>query len=148
MKSLGISAVVLLIIATRNVLVLGGDFAASLYFPSYTAVSLVNIGKFLQRIEVMVAVVFIFGGFVKISVCIYAATKGVARILQIDDYRPLVAPIGLLMMNLSCIIYDNIMEMQEWAFDIYMFYAFPFQVVLPLLILLVAEIKVRVNNWY
>jgi spore germination protein KB len=35
------------------------------------------------------------------------------------------------------------MEMQEWAFKVYRYYAFPFQVILPVMIWIFAEIKAR-----
>jgi spore germination protein KB len=47
------------------------------------------------------------------------------------------------MMNFSLFIYKSIMEMFEWALDIYKYYAIPFQVILPLFIWIFAEIKSR-----
>lgn len=47
------------------------------------------------------------------------------------------------MMNLACFVYNSIMEMFEWATEIYMYYAIPFQIILPLLIWIFAEIKSR-----
>jgi spore germination protein KB len=35
------------------------------------------------------------------------------------------------------------MEMGEWAFKVYFYYAFPFQVILPMIILVIGEIKQR-----
>lgn len=141
--SLAISGFFILILTVRNVLVLGVDFINMLYFPSYIAASLINIGDFLQRIEVFVAVGFLFAGFAKISVCLLAASKGIANLFKIDNYRQIVAPIGLLMMITSCFIYQSTMEMQEWAFKVYKYYAFPFQVILPIIIWISAEIKIK-----
>lgn len=143
MISLLLGGGIVLLVSVRNVLVMGASFISSTYFPSYAAVSLINIGDFLQRIEIMVSVVFIFAGFIKICICLLASSKGIANLFNIKEYRLIVAPIGLLMLSLSYIIYDNIMEMNDWAFKIYKFYALPFQVFLPLLIWVVAEIKVK-----
>lgn len=141
-----IGGLILLSASIRNVLVLGIGTASILYFPSLSAVSLINIGNFLQRIEIIVSVVFLLAGIVKIGVCLYAVSNGVAKIFNFDSYRPLVAPIGFLMMNLSGFIYRSTMEMFEWAEKIYQFYAMPFQIILPLIIFIVAEIKSRVGN--
>jgi spore germination protein KB len=130
-----------LTVAIRNLLILGPDFISMLYFPSYEAISLIDIGDFLQRIEIAVSVVFMFSVFAKISVCLLAASKGLASLLKIEQYRLIVTPIGLLMMIGSYIIYDNIMEMSNWTFYIYKYYAFPFQVILPLIIWICAEVK-------
>ncbi|HYE11095.1 MAG TPA: GerAB/ArcD/ProY family transporter, partial [Patescibacteria group bacterium] len=124
----------------------GSDTLGSVYFPSYTAISRVNIGNFLQRLEVAVAIVFILSGFIKISICLLAATKGITKLFGFKDYRALVTPVGLLMVNLAYLVYGSIMEMFEWADDIWPYYAFPFQVLLPLIILIAVEIKSRMQK--
>jgi len=140
-----IGSIVILIICVNNILVLGAPLTTSLYFPSYVAVRTLNIGDFLQRFEIVVTIVFIFGGLVKISVCLYASTLGVAKILNVDNYRFLVAPVGLLMMYLAAMIYENIMEMFDFA-KVYAYYAIPFQIILPIIILIAAKIKIRANS--
>lgn len=137
-----ISSLLMMIVTVRNILVLG-ETASMLYFPSYSAVSVINIGEFLQRIEVTVSVVFLFAGFTKVSVCMYAATKGIAKTFNLGDYRNIAAPVGLLMVLLSRIIYENTMEMVEWAKFVYPYYAIPFQIILPIVIFIAAEMKSR-----
>ncbi len=133
-------------VAARNIMVLGTDTSGIVYFPSYTAVSRVNVGNFLQRLEISVSIVFILSSFIKISICLLAATKGLTKLLGYKDYRFLVTPVGLLMVNLSYLIYVSIMEMFEWAQDIWPYYAFPFQVIFPLFILIAIEIKAKLQN--
>jgi len=145
--SLGIliSGIIIIIITIRNITVLG-NMLGSFYFPSYQAVGKVNIGDFFQRIEVTVAIVFTYGVFAKSSICLLVTCKGFAKVLNIRDYRTIVLQTGLLMIYFSYIIYDNIMTMKYWAFKIYPYYAFPFQVILPVVIWIFAEIKVRKNK--
>jgi spore germination protein KB len=145
-SSLLIGGTIILFIFTRNYLVLGLEMYSTLYFPTYAAVSLISIGDFLQRIESTVAIVLMLAGFSKIGVCLYASVKGVAKILNLNDYRPLVVPIGLMMMNLSCFVYSSIMEMTYWAENIYRYYEIPFQIIIPIILLIIAEIKVRVKK--
>lgn len=143
---LSIGTCILLLISIRNVLVLGAELVATTYFPSYTSVSIINILNFFQRIEVLVSATFLFAGIVKISACLLAASQGVSYILSIPNYRSVVVPIAFLMMNLSYIIYKNSMEMFEWAKNIYPLYAIPFQIIIPLFILLCAEVKNRTKT--
>jgi len=138
-----VGGIILLLAAVRNILVLGAEDASLEYFPSYEAVSVVNIANFFQRIEVIVTIIFMLTGIVKISACLFAASKGLAFVLNFKNYKAIVVPVGLLMMNLACIVYKNTMEMFEWALNIYMYYAIPFQIILPLLIWIFAEIKSR-----
>jgi spore germination protein KB len=144
--ALFLGGLVILIIALRNIMILGPNTLEAVYFPSYSALSRINIGNFLQRLEIAVTIVFILSGFIKITVCLLAATKGVARVLGFDDYRILVAPVGLLMVNLANIIYKDIGEMFDWAFKVWPYYALLFEVILPILIWVFIELKQRAKN--
>ncbi len=132
-----------LFISLRNIFVLGTYTMSNVYFPSYAAVGRINVGDFIQRIEGTVAIVFVICVFVKFSVCLLAASQGFAKLFSLNSYRSVVVQIGLLITYLAYALFDNIMEMEHFALEIYPYYAFPFQVVVPLLLLLVAEIKVR-----
>jgi spore germination protein KB len=133
-------------ITLRNIMILGPYTLKSVYFPAYIAIRRINIGNFLQRIEIGVTIVFLLCGFIKIAICLLAASKGLSRIFGFRDYRLLVTPVGLLMINLSYTIYRNIMETYQWAFDIWPYYAFPFQVILPLFIWVFIEVKEKMKN--
>jgi spore germination protein KB len=137
-----ISGTILIFVTARNIAVLG-NMLDNFYFPSYEAVSRIHIGKFLQRIEVSVAIVFIFGVFIKTSVCLLVACKGIGKIFNLKDYRTIVIQTGLLMIYFSYTVYNNIMVMTYWAFKVYAYYAFPFQVIIPIIVWLLAESKVR-----
>lgn len=137
-----ISGSIIVFLTLRNIMVLG-IIIGQLYFPSHVAVSKISIGSFLERIEVTVAIVFVFGAFIKCAVCLFSASKGVARIFNLKDYRSVVIQLGILMAYLAYIVYDNIMMMEFWAFKIYPYYAFPFQVILPILIFIAALVKTK-----
>ena len=140
-----ISAIIIIVTTIRNVAVLG-NILGSFYYPSYAAVSRINIGDFIQRIEVTVSIVFIYSVFTKSSICLLVACKGIGKMFNLKDYRSIVIQTGLLMVYFSYIIYDNSMEMKYWAFKVYSYYAFPMQVILPIIVWVLAEIKARKNK--
>lgn len=140
-KSLIIGGFILLVTSTRNMLVLGVEYSSSLYFPSYSSASVINISDFLQRIEVLIALNFILAGIIKISICLFAACKGIAKTFNIIDYKPFSAPIGFLMINISLVLYDSIMKLVDWSIKVYPYYAIPFQIVIPVIVLFAALIK-------
>lgn len=142
-KGMLIAGITITIAAVRNVMVLGVELASTLYFPSYSSVSLINISNFLQRAEIMITIIFLLSGFIKICVCLFSTCIGIAKLFNFKDYRDIVIPTALIMINITYIIYGSAMEMFDWATKIYKFYAFPFQVILPIIILITAEIKTR-----
>ncbi|MBB6216875.1 spore germination protein KB [Anaerosolibacter carboniphilus] len=141
-----IAGLVLTAFGARNILVLGSEKTAAIYFPSYLAVSRIDVAEIFTRLEIVVSVSFIISGLVKISICLMAASRGLAKLAGLEDYRFLVTPVGLLMLNLSYFVYGSIMEMVEWAFKVWNFYAVPFQVILPIIIWIAAEMKIRTKN--
>lgn len=140
--SMLLGALVLLLVLLRNIEMLGPAMMGAEFFPSYTAARVIAVGDFLSRIEIGIAMNFILAGIVKITICLMAATKGVARLFAIDDYRRLVMPVGLLAVALCAIVYDNTMQMFAFL-PIYQYYALPFQVGIPLVVWIAAEIKAK-----
>ena len=106
-------------------------------------VSLVHLGNIVQRLEISVVIVFLICVFVKVSICVFAVCNGISKVFGFDDYKFIATPVSLLMLSFSFVIYKSTMEMSEWAFDIYPYYSFIFEVILPLVIFIVAEIKSR-----
>ena len=131
----------LAILSITNILVLGVDTATSMYYPSYSTVSRINIGNLLQRLEVIIAIVFVLGGFIKISLLLLCCCKGITKIFGFKDYRFIIIPISLLVINLSFFQYDSIMYYFEFNRDIWPYYHFPFQVIFPIIVWIAAEIK-------
>lgn len=136
-----IGGMIIFATAINELLVLGVNEYTTTYFPAHSSVSRIDVGTFLQRLEIIVAISFLGSGFVKICICLLGACNGIAKVFNFHDYRFIVVPIGLLMINLSYFIYDSTMEMGEWAFTTYDYYAFFYQVILPVFIIIFAEFK-------
>lgn len=144
--SLLIGGIVLLVIAVRSLLVLGVPIKLLQYFPSYTSTRVIRVGTFLQRIEASIAIVFMISGFTKTTVCLHAATKGLAHLFNIKNYHRLAAPVGILMALYSIYMYGDAAKMFEWTANIYQYYAIPHQIIYPLIVWIAAEIKSRILN--
>ena len=137
-----IGCVVLLIIVLRNIAVIGSYNMNLMSFPSFSAAKVARLGNFLERIESSISYNFIFAGVVKISVCILAASKGIAHLFKIKNYRKIVIPTSVLIMALSCLSYKDYAEMINFI-STYQIYAIPFEFAIPLFLWIFAEIRFR-----
>lgn len=137
-----IGGVVLLIIFLRNLLVLGEYMNETAYFPSYVVARIIRLGEFITRIEGVITANFILAGVTKISVCLLAAAKGVSKLLKEKNYHKVVLPTALLMLTTCTILYPDIMGMFDFI-NVYLIYAFPFQIIIPVLIWITSEIKAK-----
>lgn len=93
----------------------------------------------------LVGLNLVLSGLLKVSVCLFAASSGLAKLLNLDDHRPTAAPVGAIMIMLAVIMFSNSIEVTDWL-KAYKYFALPFQVILPLVILATAEIKMRIRN--
>lgn len=124
-----------------NLLVLGINLSEELYYPTYIVFQKVDIGHFIQRLEIILATTFLLGGFVKISICLMCSCKGIVKIFNIDDYKFISLPISLLSINLSYFLYENVQEFTYFTKNIWPYALFPIQIIFPIILLAFAEVK-------
>jgi spore germination protein KB len=130
----------------RNILILGVANNKLLVSPSVSAVSIIQLGPFAERIEVIISIIFTICGLAKITICLMGACRGIAKLFNLNSNRLLSAPLGLLMLALSFNVFENIMHLSEW-FDVYRILFFPIQVIFPLVTWIVAEIKTKQRKY-
>jgi spore germination protein KB len=140
LTALIVAGLLLVLSLLRNTAVLGVTEGIHVY-PSYQVIRLIKIAKILTRLEIIVAVNLLTMGFLKISVCYYATVLGLAQLLNLRSYLPLVFPVGVLMVSLSILQFDSVIENIFFAFEIYPYYSLPFEVGFPLLSLIIAIIR-------
>lgn len=138
-----ISGILIVIVSLRNIMFVGIETLAENYFPSYIVVSRISVGEFIQRIETAVIISFLLAGFIKVCCCLLAACKGISKVFALDDYRFIVTPMALMVFTFSFKVYNNIIETVNWAPHVYPIYAFCFEVILPFIIFVAGEIKVK-----
>lgn len=134
--------VILLLVMLRNLLALGSAMSSAEYFPSFVTARILNVGDFLSRIEGSISMNFILAGITKISVCLLVAAKGTAALFHTQDYKRMLFPVGSLALALCAIVYNDIMEMFNFL-PVYGIYVIPFQIIIPLIIWITAEISSR-----
>lgn len=136
-----IGGIVLIILITLCILVLGPANTASRTFPSYALAQRISIGNFLQRIEIIMAGMWIVSIYIRTFMYFYASVIGVAQLCKIKDHRPLILPLGLLMIGLSQIIHPNIVHSNVYNNEIWPIFSAIFTVILPLTLLIIAKIR-------
>lgn len=130
----------LAVITARNTAVLG-IAGTIVQYPSFEVLKTINIGDILTRLEIIIAISFLFMGFLRISLFYYGLVLGTAQLLKLRSYKPLINPLAALITCLSIINFENVHEDFVFANFYFPLYSFPFQVGLPLLALVVAMLR-------
>jgi spore germination protein KB len=133
-------------ISLACVAVLGPDVTARLVFPGYSLAKKVSIGNFLQRIESVFAAIWIIAIFFKLIMYFYVCTAGIAQLTGMRDERPVVLPLGLILVIYANVVYPNEAYRQEWDSTSWFPYIFTVAIAVPLLLILSAWLKKLVRR--
>ncbi|KAA9005412.1 GerAB/ArcD/ProY family transporter [Paenibacillus spiritus] len=122
-------------------LVLGEGLCRTLLYPAYVLAQSIDIGHFLQRIEVMLAINWLFGICFKATLYQFAFLEMLAGMTRMKDKKPLIYPGILLMFGLTYLISPNMLYYAFYITDYYLMWDITFGILLPLLILAVALVR-------
>jgi spore germination protein (amino acid permease) len=144
MKKAMITYVLVIGMTTLSVLMaFGGTITSVLTFPTFSMVTLVNIGNFIQNIDIIFIGVWILGIYGIAVLTWFMACYSLQIILNLHDYRFVAAGTALLVGITSILISSNILELlvltQVFVPVLYCFFFIIIPILLFLLILLKAN---------
>jgi len=137
-----IGAVILLSTHLRNLLLIGPALIENSYFPSHRAARIVGIPEVLERIEGLITYNFMIAGIGKVTVALLFAAKGASKLFGTSNYKSLLMPLALLFISACYMFSNNVVEIFDFL-KVYKYFAMPFQVIIPLIVWIGAEIKSR-----
>ncbi|AAY60296.1 endospore germination permease (plasmid) [Bacillus cereus] len=138
--------VVMLILVYINiisVLLFGGTVNNHIY-PVFTAFRYISVATFFEHLESIVITLWVLGAFIKISVLYYALVLGIAQWLHLSDYRPIVFPLGFLVLLFGIWASYNGQEMAQFLGSISPFYIPCIMTLIPTMLLLIAFIRKKI----
>lgn len=124
-----------------SILVLGVTNTSLRTFPSYTLAQKISVGNFLQRIEIIMAFMWMVTIFVRAFLYFYASLIGISQMLKLQDHRPLILPLGTISIALSQIVHANIIHSDQYNQQTWPLAIAVFAILLPLLLLFVAKFR-------
>lgn len=142
--ALGLSGILLALIMAVNISVLGVSLVSRSQFPLLSTIQTIEVAGFLERLDVTFMLSSVLGGFFKIGLFFYASVAGTANLFKIKESSKLAYPMGLVVLLLSITIASNFSEHVHEGLKVVPLYVhLPFQVLIPLLLLLIAFLKNR-----
>lgn len=145
-----IGGILLIIIILMSILVLGAGMTARHMYPSFNLAKIISIGKFLERLEVIMAGIWFITIFFKLTICFYASVLSFAQIMKMKNVHPLLLPLGMILIVLSIVSYPNSSYFLNFVSKIWFPYAFTFGVLLPVCMISVKLIRKKsrsgINN--
>jgi spore germination protein KB len=130
------AGLVMLVVTWASIAVLGANFTEKLSFPVYMLAKQINIGRFFERVESIVAALWFFSIFFKLCLYFESFAYSLASLLRFQEHRLLALPLGILIFIYSQICYPNTAYAREWDTTSFLPYIFILGVTIPGLLLI------------
>lgn len=132
-----------MIITNLATLMVFGELMQHLTYPVIAAAGYITVGGFVEHLESIVMAVWVAGTFLKVSTFYYAFSLSTAQWLKLNDYRPVVLPLGFLLVLFAFWVSPNLIQLSHSIGTTLPFYFFIFQLLIPAVLLLIAHLRRR-----
>jgi spore germination protein KB len=137
------SVMFIMILTNITTLLLFGKSTAHLTYPVITAARYISIADFLEHLESIIIALWVAGTFVKITVFFYTLVLGTSQLLKLSDFRPIILPMGLLVIIFGIWSAPDLQELSHFLGTSAAFYFLTVQVGIPIFLLMIALIKTK-----
>lgn len=135
------AVMVTMVITNFASLFLFGEITAALPYPVMSAARYISLAEFFEHLEALVMAIWVAGTFMKISMFYYVLVLGTAQWTGLSGYRPLVLPIGLILVSFSFWVGASLQELVHFLSTVSPFYFLILQTVLPAILLMIALLR-------
>lgn len=143
--SLLITILTLAFSTLRNTVLLGTPILNLVYFPSYSAVGIGSIGSFLERIEFLVATVFLICVVVKTGVILYISFDCANSLIPKTNKRISSYILGAASIAMAVFLISSITKLKEFDWLIILL-SITFFVAVPIILFLVSKARHLTNS--
>lgn len=113
-----------------------GRAAEDMTWPVYTQVTVLQVGRVLERVDVLAIILWVHGFWITLSLFTRLSTIGLAKILRLPEARTVLAPLTSFLYVLSAFVLPNANAVIALNADAYLYGFLPLGFVLPGILLL------------
>lgn len=146
LKGALLGGIILLILTFLCLLVLGSELTERNIYPSYSLAKRVGIDHLLERVEGMLALIWILSIHFKISIYLYAFILGIAQLLKLKEYRVLILPSTVTIVSFVPVIAPNITYYNLVLRNYWPFYDATVALILPMLLIVVYYFREKIRK--
>lgn len=122
--------------------VLGVEQAKNRAFPFFSIVRAISLADFIERIDSIYMGIWVLGMYVKISIFYYLSVISTAQVFNLSDFRPVVLPLGSIIISLSILQSESIIDLYKFmSYKVYTLYILFFITFIPLSMIFISKLK-------
>jgi spore germination protein KB len=137
------AVILTLVISNLVTLLLLGEITGNYTYPFLLVARYISLAEFFTHLESLHMAIWVLGAFVKICVFFYVSVLGAAQWMNLSDHRPIVFPLGFILLLFSVWVASNMQELLHAISTSVTFSLLTVLVVIPMLLLCIAWVKKR-----
>ncbi|MCP1135482.1 endospore germination permease [Paenibacillus polysaccharolyticus] len=141
-----IGGLMLTLTISMCLLIMGPFMTQHYWFTSFNLSRLINIGNFLERIEAIMASVWVIAVFFKSVLFFYSFVLGLAHLFRLSSYRNLIFPAAFLILTCSILIAPNETFYLKVIIPYWIDWDLTCGIFLPLLLILIHHLKHKLQK--
>lgn len=136
---------VIFLVSITVVLILGAEAPVLINYQFYNAFRYINLANFFERIDILFILGWSSASFVTIALFFYLTVASIKQWLDLETYRPLVLPLGVIIFFLSIFIFSSYAELRLFmSLQRFGLIALPLELGIPIILLGVDSIKGKI----
>jgi spore germination protein KB len=137
------AVILTLVISNLVTLLLLGEITGNYTYPFLLVARYISLAEFFTHLESLHMAIWVLGAFVKICIFFYVSVLGAAQWMNLSDHRPIVFPLGFILLLFSVWVASNMQELLHAISTSVTFSLLTVLVVIPMLLLCIAWVKKR-----
>lgn len=129
------------LIAATIIGVFGDIVPTYMVFPSYNLARYISVAQFLERIQILMVVMWIAGVIIKAAVFYHSTAIAAASTLGLKNYRTALLPITAATVVISRLFYGTQLQLTTFLFNVWPYYGGAVQLLIPTILLLITIIR-------
>jgi spore germination protein KB len=123
-----------------------GELTGNYTYPFLLLARYISLAEFFTHLEALFMAIWVLGAFVKICVFFYVTVLGTAQWLNLSSYRPIVFPLGFILLLFSIWVAHNLQELMHAIATSATFFLLTVLFVLPMVLLIIALLQKRLRK--
>ncbi|OZM58320.1 hypothetical protein CIB95_01755 [Lottiidibacillus patelloidae] len=141
-----IGGTLITLIISLSLLVLGPELAYRSLYLTYELGKQIEIGNFLERVELIVAIIWLVTIFVKITIAFYISCLSLTQIFNLSNYKTLTLPISMIIIPLALFLVKNLLEFNEFVTTVFTPFVFTVGLLIPILLYIIGSIRKKLGK--
>ncbi|WP_211750208.1 endospore germination permease [Paenibacillus sp. Marseille-Q4541] len=141
-----LGSVVNIIIIVLNILVLGSNVTSIQEYPAYHLAQKIDISGFIDRVEAVVALMWLMTSFVKLLIYFYSAFLGFTQVFKIKHQKSFIIPLAFLLIVVSVDIFPNSVYENKFNSSVWIGWITSIAVGIPVMLLTVKTWKTWIKR--